>query len=245
VRSKLAGDHPDDAKARYLLAVNESHLADLRLYLGDPRAALAHLAAMQRLLHGLTALDPDNGDWRRHQALCFRQIGEARLDLGEPAAARAALLTAREILTDLAAAESAKIDWQRDSGWVDLGLAAASLARGDAAAARRSAQTSLGTLMPLLKSTPDDRATLSLVGHAHLLFGRSEHSLGNVVGARAAWSRAYQAVEPKARKSSDPVLLDPWARAALALGRSEEAGVVAGRLRATGYARADFTEQYR
>lgn len=240
LRARLAAARSDDTQARFLLAVNESHLAEMRLALGEPQAALTELAGMHRTLAELTALDPDNGDWRRTLAACHLQVGEARLDLGEADAAQAAFVAARRLTEGLSTTDSAKADWRRDAGRIEVDLAAVALARGDAAAARRAAETGLAALAPLLAERPDDRTTRSLLAQAYLLLGRSEQALGDGRRAQEAWRRAYQTVAPAVRASADPVLLDPWARAALHLGRSGEAVAVAERLRAAGYARAEF-----
>lgn len=244
LRARLASDQPDDAAARYLLAGNASHLADVRLALGQPRAALTHLAEMRSLLQDLTSLDPDNQEWRRNLAVCNRQAGQAHLALREPKAAEVALKTAQALFAELPAEGLASFDWQRDLGWIEVDLAAAALARGDNAAASARAERSLARLAPLLTKKPDDRLTLSLLGHAHLLVGRIRQTLGDEQGAQTAWERAYRAVEPTARTSGDPVLLDPWARAARHLGRLEEAGEVARRLRAAGYSRPEFNNAF-
>ena len=66
--------------------------------------------------------------------------------------------------------------------------------------------------------------------------------LGEAEQARAAWTRALDAIEPVARISADPRLLDPWARGLLHLDRIQEAIPVIEKLRAVGYRNPQFLE---
>ncbi len=242
-REDLAARSPEDAKARHSLTTSLSHVADLHLFLGEARAALAELQRMQGLLRGLTALDPDNGDWRRDLAVCHQQLAEARLALADRAGAAAELAEARTLLAELGASHSQNVDWRRDAAAVDLDLAALAFARGDHATAGREAEASRRVLAGLLERQAEDRLARGLLAHARLLSGRIASATGNYTQALAAWNEARETVEPQARRSSDPVLLAPWAEAAHLLGSTAEAAAVLRRLRATGYARPGFVHR--
>ncbi len=242
LRRDLLARQPDDTAARVLMAASDSHLAEIRLFLGDASTALADVSRAQRILRDLVAFDPENTDWQRDLAVSHRQLGEARLAVGRSAEAVDDLGVAESMLLRLEASDPGSFVWRGELGRIRLGLAAAALTEGRRADARRHARRSLDVLTPLVEKDVVHSEVSSFHGRAHLLLGEVARLEGDETRARQAWGRARQILEPRAGESSDPLLLDSWARALLYLGRKQEAEAVVEHLSVRGYAPPDFVE---
>jgi hypothetical protein len=90
-------------------------------------------------------------------------------------------------------------------------------------------------LEPLAAERPDSRRARSWLARSLLLLGDALSAAGDGEGARDAWARAAEALEPLASDGGrDHDLLVPWEAALRRLGRRDEASRVRGVLDAMG-----------
>lgn len=103
------------------------------------------------------------------------------------------------------------------------------------------AQAALAELRKFLAGEPIE-ATRSLTAETEVVLGRIEADLGRPAEARAAWESALAVLAPAPQPRTNWKLLDPEARALLALGRSAEARPIVERLHRMGYRGRAFLE---
>ncbi len=242
VRRELLARDPGSTDARFLLATIHSHLAQIRWFLGQEQPTVAELTEMRDLVRGLVAFDPENASWRQDLAVNHRQFGEVYLALRQLEDAGDELRAAESHLVELEASTSAETPWRGELGRIRLALGETAFAAGDLRAARLEAQDSIEIFAAVAEGSVVHQEVASRFGRALLLLGEIENASGHVGRAREAWTRAAHVLEPSARGSSDPVMLDPWARVLTFLGKRQEAAAIVQRLAASGYARPGFAE---
>jgi eukaryotic-like serine/threonine-protein kinase len=88
----------------------------------------------------------------------------------------------------------------------------------------------------------DERASDAVVGgcaEAHVVSGEIAFSMGDAGASRQDWARAAELIAPLSHRASDWRLLDPAARAAAGMGRTDEARATIQHLNLIGYVPLD------
>jgi hypothetical protein len=88
----------------------------------------------------------------------------------------------------------------------------------------------------------DERASDAVVGEcaeAHVVSGEIASSIGDAGASRQDWTRAAELIAPLSHRASDWRLLDPAARAAAGMGRTDEARAAIEHLNLIGYVPLD------
>ena len=243
IKGQLVASDPINTLWLESLATSHNHLGNLLEMLGNLEDALAQFDAELALAAGLTATDPTNTDWQRELAVSYRKSGLALLALDELPRAQEQLLSSQRILDELVANDPVNsADWRRQLAAAHVGIGTAFLAGGNLRDAMGEARVALSITDPIVERDPENPETRLWHTQGHLLLGSVLSRLGEAEQARAAWTRALDAIEPVARISADPRLLDLWARGLPHLDRIQEAIPVIEKLRAVGYRNPQFLE---
>jgi eukaryotic-like serine/threonine-protein kinase len=211
---------------------------DIDMATGQFAAATDILTQAERLLDALVAHDGSNVGWR--SASLGARIKEAKL-----ARQRGDLAEAGRLVDDaMAQFESLSSAEPTDSG-LALGLATAwrlkaqlQFSAGQAEAATDAMQA-VGIGERLFR---EGRATNIAVGEcatAYIVSGEIAAQSGDVAESKRDWIRAGELLAPRTRDSRDWRLLDPAARAAAWMGRSDDARALLNQLNLLGYVPLD------
>lgn len=229
----LARKEPKSAARQADLATARGFTAGLLAVAGDLPASRELYESGLPVFERLSAGDPDNAVWQYWLCAFHSSLGRLAVEEGEPRRAVESLRTALAIAEGLVSKDPSNVEWRHQLAFTRSRLATA-LAEIDSRKAREEAQTALAELRELLAGQPIE-ATRSLVAETEVVLGRIEADLGNPAAAQAAWERALAVLAPIPRPRTSWKLLDPEARALLALGRSAEARPIVERLHRMGY----------
>lgn len=229
----LARNEPKSTARQADLATAQGFTAGLLAATGDlPAARTLYESGLATFL-ALSARDPENAIWQRWLCAFHSSLGRLAVEEGDPPRAIESLRTALALSEGLVAKDPTNFDWRHQRATTRSRMAAA-LAAIDSGQARAETRVALSELRELLASEPGE-ATRGLVADTEVLLGRIEADLGHPAAAQAAWERALAVLAPVPRPRTSWKLLDPEARALLALGRSAEAGPIVARLQRMGY----------
>ncbi len=235
---QLVKAEPRTARWRFQLADALVLQSDIQLATGNAAAAGQPLQEARRLLDELVAYDPANRLWsaialhfRLQAALLARQMGDA-------SAATRLVDEVRPQLESLSAAEPSdrKFVLWLVSAWrleAQLRLAAG---RSDAAAAATRAVELGETLIREGRATDADTGECATAG---VVAGEIAAHSGDDAAARRHWQHAADLLAPRLPDSRDWRLLDPAIRAAVRLGRADEARAIIVQLNLLGYVPLD------
>ena len=227
---RLAAMDPASPARRQELASAQGFLAGLLAILGERAQARTLYESGLATISDLAAKDSGNAELQRWLAAFHGALGALDED---PARALGHLRSSRAVLTKLLAQDATNVDWRFQLGLCHRRMASALVER-DPSAARREARRALEILRPLVEDVPDE-LTRGQIAEAEIVLGTADEALGNSREAQAARERALAALAPCRRPLTHWKLVDPWARALLALERAEEARPAVERLRRMGY----------
>lgn len=236
-RALTAAD-PGQHKMRERLAVSESYLSGLLEIIGEDARALDHRIAEVGIGRDLHAHDPANAAWQRNLAISLMRLGELRRRRGDGPAAETLIEEAGALMEDLLRRADARKSWKKDLAVVRIAHARLLLEEKRPARAVTVARHAGRELEPFGSDPQAQRHQ----AEAALTFGEALSVTGDARGASEQWMRATRILEPHARTSSDPLLLDIWARSLLRVGRGEEAAGVLRRLDQAGYHSRDLDQ---
>ncbi len=235
---QLVATEPRTARWRFQLADALVFQTNILLATGPSAAAGKQLKEARRVMDELAAYDPSNRHWsavsqhfRLQEALLARRAGDL------PAATRL-VGEVRPELESLSAAEPSDrkfVLWLVTAWRLEAQLRVAAGRTDAAAAAARAVE--LGE-----KLTREGRATDADVGEfalAGVVAGEIAAQTGDSAAARRQWQHAADLLAPRLPGTRDWRLLDPAARAAAWLGRSEEAHDRIAQLTLLGYVPLD------
>jgi eukaryotic-like serine/threonine-protein kinase len=227
---RLAAMDAANPARRQELANAQGFLAGLLAILGERAQAVTLYQSGLETISDLAAKDSGNADLQRWLAAFHGALGALDEDSFR---ALGHLKSSRSVLTKLLAQDATNVDWRFQLGLCHRRMASALVER-DPSTARREAQRALEILRALVEDVPDE-LTRGQIAEAEIVLGTAEEALGNSGEARAARERALAALAPCRRPLTHWKLVDPWARALLALNRAEEARPAVERLRRMGY----------
>jgi serine/threonine-protein kinase len=226
---------PQDTRIRRRLEVSHIFRSHVLRALGRTEDAGTHLAAAVSEAEALVALDPTNANWQRDLGVALLAAARIDLDQGRTRQALDRFRSALERFEPLSRKSPVSGEAVRDLAKANVGLGDAFLAAGDLAAAFRHADAARVSLQALADKQPRDvdaRRDLAIAENTNGLVWKAR---GNMERAAAAWSHGQSLIEPLARDSRDRVVLEPWARSLIYLGRADEARVAHERLLALGF----------
>ena len=235
---QLVRAEPRTARWRHRLADALLFQTDILLATGQFSAAGERLREPRRLIDELTAQDPANRRWqtvalysRLQATMLARQAGDL------PAAARL-LDEIRPQLESLVAAEPTDRTFvlRLAMAWRMEAQVRAAAGRSDAAAAASRAVELGEKLIREGRATDADAGECAL---ACVVAGEIAAQAGNSAAARSHWQHAADLLAPRLPGTRDWRLLDPAARVAARLGRSEEAHDRIAQLNLLGYVPLD------
>jgi serine/threonine-protein kinase len=235
---QLVAAEPRTALWRFQLADALVFQTNIPLATGQLTAAGKQLKEARRLMDELTAHDPSNRHWlaaslhyRLQEALLARQAGDL------PAAARL-VGEARPELESLSAAEPSdrKFVLWLVTAWRLEAQVRAAAGRQDAAAAAARAVELGEKLIREGQTTDAEAGECALAG---VVAGEIAAQSGDSAAAQRLWQQATDLLAPRLPGTRDWRLLDPAARVAAWLGRSEEAHDRIAQLNLLGYVPLD------
>jgi eukaryotic-like serine/threonine-protein kinase len=238
-RALLAQD-PQNTQRRGFLAVSLSYLAGLSNALGMPDSAVAQHVEELRINTELAAHDPANAVWQRRLAITNGRLGSLLLDRGDVAGAAPLVRQGASIASALRSANPADVGTRTLAAQRYRDLANLALAQRDTRRALSITSDMLALLDSVIAERPGHAGARRTKALVLLTRGDAWAAAGNADAARADWSRAADLLEPLAAQSREWLLLDPWARALLRVGRDADADRAVERLREIGYAETTF-----
>jgi tetratricopeptide (TPR) repeat protein len=233
----LAAADPSERKWRERLVNSHSYLGGLLDVIGDGEASLTHRKTEIALGRELHRYDPGNANWHRNLAIAEMRMGDLLRRRADGAGALRLIDDAEALLDELVSRESARKSWRRDLAVVRIARARVLLATGRSAEAVGVSRRASDELSSLAFADPLSRRHEA---EAAMTFGEALAHRGDAAGAQTQWQRASQILEPLARSSKDPLVLDIWARALLRLGHGTDADAVLNRIDQTGYRNSDL-----
>jgi tRNA A-37 threonylcarbamoyl transferase component Bud32/tetratricopeptide (TPR) repeat protein len=228
---------PNEARWRERLTNSHSYLGGLFDATGDITASISHRREEIAIGTHLHEHDPANADWHRNLAIAKMRLGDLLRRSGDPLAGLSLIRDAEALLDELVARPDARKSWKKDLAIVRNAHARALLAlnRNTEAVtlARRASQdlTALQLTDPL--SMRHEAAAIMTLGEALA-------ATGSETAARAEWLRSQTILAPLAMSSSDPAVLDVWARTLFHLEDHAGAMAVLQRLDSFGYRSRDL-----
>jgi serine/threonine-protein kinase len=231
ILERLVQREPNHTQWRSRLAINYSFLAGLDEAFGDDAASLRRRQSEQELEQKLYTLEPANTDWKRNLAMTEMWIGKLQARAGHTAEALASIADGERLLRQLIGLDPKRLAWQKDLGVVLIARSRATLARGDSAGAQSAIDEALRLFAPLA----NDGTARRFIAEAHLVRGDILAARGSRDAAHEAWQQARSAIEPAARTSTDPQVIDCWTRSLLRLGDNDAARPLLARLEGIGY----------
>ncbi len=235
--SMLAAADPKNNQWKDRLVVSHGYLARVLEMTGNVDQALGLRRAEVDLMAQLAARDPANAVWQRNLAIVRMNYGNVLRLKGELEPALVAMNEAEQTMNRLLSRSESVPSWRRDLGHIRAALARVHVTNGNSARAVRDAKSAIELLEPFVGT---EALMPRYVGDAWLVLGDAFAVSGDRERARAAWTTAAQIVEPLARRSRSPEVLDVMARALFRLGRRDEAAPLVEQLQRSGYRAPDF-----
>ncbi|HYI09963.1 MAG TPA: serine/threonine-protein kinase [Thermoanaerobaculia bacterium] len=235
--ASLVRSDPRQRQWQSRLANSHSYLAALLELTGDDDQAMMHRTAQAELYQRLHGHDPTNAGWKRNYAISLMRVGELERRGSAVQTALPLFVRAEKLLAEVIASDPTRPTWRLDLAFVQTAHARALLASGRSGDAGALVRTAESSLLQLSAGDPVVRRSLA---DSRIVMGESYAAAGNMPQADAAWARALATIEELGRRTTDPLILDTWARALLLAGRGAEAQPVLERLHRAGYRHTDL-----
>lgn len=216
----------------YRRALSDLHLARARADLGMVAEAESDYTAAATTFAQLVRDVPDNRKWQRDLALTRSQQGWLAYGTGDTALALRRYADASQLLQKLLAVDAKVSDWRTllavNRTWESM----AHMRMGDLATATTAADEALSLFGDVPATAASSRVLRAL---ADMTAGEIARQRGDTGNASTHLDRAFTELRPRAEKSMDPRVLDPYVRVATLLGHQDEAAPYLERLRQAGY----------
>ena len=219
----LSLEEPDNAERQFDWATSAQWIVDIASITGDIDRADELLDQIMSVFDELVGRDEENKEWLRSSLT-------ARIYKGYLLAARSLWDTAREnatqstaLIEELIAEEASDlmareqlVDAYQLIAWTGHGT-------GDFASALNSNEKALSNMQVVQQAgrLNDDR--LGKLASIYVVRGQLQAVLAQPEQARQSWQHAAQLLSERASTARSPLLLDPWVRVLMLLGRYEEA----------------------
>jgi len=232
ILESLVEERPEDRRVPPQLGNVLIHLSRILAVTGQTDEALRcarQAAGAYALLHDL---DPENAGWARSYYIARRTVAELAASTGNAEEAESVL---GELAEDDGTAEGRGEPIPRHAIVSALARAAIALDAGDAAAAADLADRALEGAEHALAEDPGDPNVVGSLAMALILRGSAGRAAGDPDSGARDFQRAFEVLAPFAEGSRFWVILDPFARSALLLGRAELAETTLQLLKSMGY----------
>jgi tetratricopeptide (TPR) repeat protein len=184
------GLSPKDAKrAREVMFVYQK-IGDMQLLREGPDKAIDEYKTALSFIQKSLALDPENSEWRRDDAITMRRIGYALSAKGDQAGALEQLNAALKILEELSQKPDAKIAQSNFAANL-LEIAAVYLRSDDAAGALKACRKAVEIQEKLIASDRDNATTQALLAYSYSREGAILRKLNDLENALAMYQQAY------------------------------------------------------
>jgi len=235
--SRLMARDPKNNQWKDRLVVSHNYLARVLNMMGDTDRALQLRRAEVDLMTQLAARDPANAVWQRNLAIIRMNYGDVLRMSGHQNEAAVAMKSAEETMQGLLSRAETVDSWRRDLGTIRTAIARVHLVDGDVVRAIREAKSAVYLLEPFAAT---EALMPKYIADAWLVLGDALAASGDAAAARRAWTTAEKIIEPLARHSQSPEVLDIMARTLFRLGRRGEAVPFIDQLQRSGYRAPDF-----
>lgn len=216
----------------YRRALADLHVARAHADLGMVVQAESDYTAAATTFAQLVRDVPDNRKWQRDLALTRSQQGWLAYGVGDTALALRRYADAGDMLQKLLAVDAKVSDWRTllavNRTWESM----AHLRMGELVPAAAAVNEALGLFGDVPATAASNRVLRAL---ADMTAGEIARQQGDAGTASTHLDRALTELRPRAEKSTDPRVLDPYVRVATLLGHQDEAAPYLERLRQSGY----------
>lgn len=242
LKRALLEEEPEHTRWLSRLGASLSYVAANSNVLGMPDSALAYYREELAHVTALVERDAANAAWRRNLAVSSARVGLGLMERGDLAAAAPLIERGLTLTTELVATNPAQRSWRVELGNRRRDVAVLALAQGRTRASLSAASRSIAAIDSVLVETPDSRSVQRNLALSYLERGRAWQSAGRSDSAHADWTRAAALLEEQAVDSREWLVLDPYARTLLHLGRHDDAGRIIARLQNMGYRDRSFLQ---
>jgi len=233
IDSSLAANDPLNSKWKQKGATCRSYIAVLLENMGRDEEAFQQRTAELKSEQELHDSDPANVDWQRNLAITQSRLADLLRRRGDTRAATVWVSQAESLMRDLVQRPAARATWSRDLGVIRMTAARISLR------AKSNAIGAIDEAIRLLESPPPaEPAGVRLLAEALVVRGEALAAAGRNREAKESWTRAREVIEPIARTTTDPSILDIDVRAVVCAGGNPEP--LLQRLESLGYRHRDL-----
>ncbi|MDE2156157.1 MAG: toll/interleukin-1 receptor domain-containing protein [Xanthomonadaceae bacterium] len=241
IKARIVARNPAaNHDAQQQLLVSNAILGRTLALCGELDAALRYTGDAVKDAKAQAAYDSANAFQQEYVALYSQQLGGLLRQAGQWDAAAAADAESLAIFGKLVARDGLNTDWQQEYAQARIETARLKLQRHDPAGAQALADAALRTLSALRRKQPSNPSLALLWAQASIALGDIAAKRNDPTEARAAWSRAHDAIAPALHTGSDPNALATAANALLRLDATDAAAPLIARLAAMGYHAPDF-----
>jgi serine/threonine-protein kinase len=231
----LSAKDPSHSRVKRKLQTSRSYIATVLESLGRDDEAIEQRRAELAGEQALHESEPANVDWQRNLAMTQTKLADLHRRNGDARGAASLLTEAEALMRDLVSRPTPRPAWRRDLAVVRVATARVHLQSGRAADALVAVDDAIHILG---SSSRNDPAWRRFLADAHLVRGDALASAGRRSDAARAWADAAAAIEPIAPSSTDPLVLDVYARTQLRTGG--DADPLLQRLERSGYRHRDL-----
>jgi tetratricopeptide (TPR) repeat protein len=233
ILESLVEERPEDRRVPPQLANVLIHLSRILAVTGRTDEALRFSRQAAGAYARLHDLDPENAGWARRYYIARRSIAELAASRGNAEEAKSVF---GELAEDDGTAEGRGEPIPRHAINSVLARAAIALDAGDVAAAADLADRALEGAEHALAEDPGDPNVVGSLATALILRGSAGRAAGDPDSGARDFQRAFEVLAPFAEDSRFWIILDPFARAAILLGRAGQAETTLRLLKSMGYA---------
>lgn len=219
---------PDDAGARFDLAVAETQVGAAAEHAGDLAAAEDAFRKAHSGYRALAARDPSNTEWQHGTSVIADRLGALYIARDDAEAALRWLRESDEASARLVAIAPGNLEWQRDLGVSALALGDVLRAMGRLDEARVEMSRSVDVLERLVGKAPDARRSEHDLGVALGHLGQLELEARRIEAGQAAQKRSIELLKKHLAAVDTPQNRHEVAAALLILAESESGAAAAG-----------------
>jgi serine/threonine-protein kinase len=219
IDSSLATNDPLNSHWKQKGATCRSYIAVLLENMGRDDEAFEQRVAELKSEQQLHDSDDANVDWQRNLAITQARLADLLRRRGDTRAAVISVSKAASLIRNLLHRPASRPAWRRDLAVIRMAAARVHLRSQHVDAA----MDAIDEAIHLLSSPPPtDPTGLRFLAEASLVRGEALAAGARYREANAAWVYARDVIEPIARTTTDPSILDIFARSILCAGGNPE-----------------------